>query len=133
MMKKIVISVLVVSVLGAIAAALVYQMNPSGDQNASASSIPVLEQQTNDTVQETQPEDSALQPGEPQAVAQGAEGDDWQATGMIVEIDDNGLTMDLETGESVYVELALLITGKRRGSRFIRASRLPWLAPSMMA
>jgi hypothetical protein len=102
MLKKIIIGILIVSVLGAIAAAIVYKMDSSGDQNASVSSIPVLEQQTYGTVQETQP---AVQPGEPQAVSQGAEGDAWQATGMIVEIDDNGLTMDLETGESFYVEL----------------------------
>jgi hypothetical protein len=105
MLKKIIIGILIVSVLGAVVAAFVYQMNSSGDQDTSTSSIPVLEQQTNNTVQETEPENSAVQPGEPQAVSQGAEGDAWQATGMIVEIDDNGLTMDLENGESVYVEL----------------------------
>ncbi len=105
MLKKIVIGILIISVLGAVVAAFVYQMNSSGDQDTSASSIPVLEQQTNNTVQETEPENSAVKPDEPQAVAQGAEGDAWQATGIVAEIDDNGLTMDLENGESVYVEL----------------------------
>jgi hypothetical protein len=105
MLKKIVVGILILSVLGAVVAVFAYQALSKDDQITSADSIPVLEQQTTGITQESQQEVDSTTPGEPQAVAQGAEGDAWQATGTIAEFDDNGLTMDLDNGESVYVEL----------------------------
>jgi len=105
MLKKIVIGVLILSVVGAGVAAFASQKIAKADQATDVNSIPVLEQLTSDIAQDSQQVGESDLPVEPNIVAQGAEGDAWQATGMITEIDANGLTMDLENGESVYIEL----------------------------
>ena len=106
MLKKIIVVSLVLTVIAAAVAAFAYRSYAKDNQDASASSIPVLEQQTvgnSDLTSQTAGTNG--QPVEPQTLALGAAGDPWQASGVITALDDNGLTLSLENGESVYIEL----------------------------
>ena len=86
MIKKIVLSVLLVTVIGAGIAAVVYQ---SGTSEAAALVEP-LASSAND----------ARQP-----VAQGSEGLPWQAVGTVLSVDDYGFDLLLADGSEAYVEL----------------------------
>ncbi|MEI2609156.1 MAG: hypothetical protein V9G20_11065 [Candidatus Promineifilaceae bacterium] len=113
MLKKIVIAVLVLTVIGAAAAATLYSasqptpeattsLNPITDSAANAAAVPA---------NSTAPVGNGQYGADvtPQAqgtpVAQGAEGEPWQATGNIAAVDDFGFDMTLDTGETVYIEL----------------------------
>ncbi|MFC1878886.1 hypothetical protein ACFLZW_03125, partial [Chloroflexota bacterium] len=95
MFKKIIVTILALSVLGATVAAFGYQVSSQGVREAAAADTQVLRQSGVDTGRVS----------EPNVAAQETLGDPWQATGTISDIDDTGLTMSLESGESVYVEL----------------------------
>lgn len=101
MLKKIIVSVLLVSVLGAAGTALAYNViNPSPEAD-----LAVIEPLASD--QEFIASSAA---GKPEQVGSGLVaadlvGDPWQETGVMGEIDDYGFLFSLQNGESVYVEL----------------------------
>lgn len=100
MLKKIIISVLVITVLGAAGAALAYNAY-NQESAAAATNLNPLANQQDANLQADQPE-AAVQ-GEPDA--QGLEGDAWEATGNITALDDYGFEFTTSSGENVYVEL----------------------------
>lgn len=99
MLKKIILSVLLVTVISAAGIALVY--NITTREPASASAAP--ESAANDVENVVEQPDG--QAGEPLVVAQGAVGNPWQESGTIIEIDDYGFQFTLQDGETVYIEL----------------------------
>ncbi|MBP8000858.1 MAG: hypothetical protein KA314_16475 [Chloroflexi bacterium] len=108
MLKKMIIGVLLLTVIGAAAAAYLYQ---SSRPATAASTLPDP-LAANTTVNQPTPvvpggngqtNVNATTPGTP--VAQGAEGDPWQASGTIAGVDDFGFDMTLDTSETVYIEL----------------------------
>jgi hypothetical protein len=100
MLKKIIISVLVITVLGAAGAALAY--NAYNQETAvAATNLSPLANQQDASLQADQPE-AAVQ-SEP--VAQGLDGEVWEATGNITALDDYGFEFSTDSGETVYVEL----------------------------
>jgi hypothetical protein len=106
MLKKFVVGSLVLTTIAAAVAAFAYQSYAKDNSGASSEAIPVLAQQTvRNSDLSPQTVDTSEQPVEPQTLAQGAAGDPWQASGVITTLDDNGLTLSLESGESVYIEL----------------------------
>ena len=94
MVKKIIVIVLALSVLGATAAAFVYQVGAQGDTQTSQDVLTDVQGNSANQLGNTLEAGSQLGLSEP-----------WQATGRITEIDDNGMTLLLENGESAYVEL----------------------------
>jgi hypothetical protein len=100
MLKKIIISVLVITVLGAAGAALAYNAY-NQETAAAATNLSPLADQQDASLQADQPE-AAVQ-GEP--AAQGLEGEAWEATGNITALDDYGFEFTTASGENVYVEL----------------------------
>jgi hypothetical protein len=100
MLKKIIISVLVISVLGAAGAALAYNAY-NQESAAAATNLNPLANQQDANLQADQP-DASVQ-GEP--VAQGLTGEAWEATGNITAMDDYGFEFTTASGENVYVEL----------------------------
>jgi hypothetical protein len=100
MLKKIMISVLVITVLGAAGAALAYNAY-NQESAAAATNLSPLANQQDANLQADQP-DAAIQ-GDP--VAQGLEGEAWEATGNITALDDYGFKFTTANGENVYVEL----------------------------
>ena len=100
MLKKIIISVLVITVLGAAGAALAYNAYNQETAVAATNLNPLADQQDS-SLQADQP--AAAVQGEP--VAQGLEGEAWEATGNITALDDYGFEFTTASGENVYVEL----------------------------
>ena len=101
MFKKIIVGILLVSVFGAEGAALAYQAATQEAETISSTPEPLAHGQGVVPVQESQQVES----GDSNTVAQGVEGDPWQATGTIIELDDYGFDFTLDSGETVYVEL----------------------------
>ena len=100
MLKKIIISVLVITVLGAAGAALAY--NAYNQETAvAATNLSPLANQQDTSLQADQPE-TAVQTG---PVADGLVGEMWEATGNITALDDYGFELSTDSGENVYVEL----------------------------
>lgn len=99
MLKKIILSVLLVTVISAAGIALVY--NIITREPASASAAP--DSVANDVENVVGQPDG--QDEEPLMVAQGAVGNPWQESGTITEIDDYGFQFALQDGETVYIEL----------------------------
>ena len=93
MLKKIIVGILLVSVVGAGGAAFAYQVVTQDDTNNTLSPIDAPREQ--DYVQQSgpviSPQDKIEQP--------------WQAEGTITGLDDFGLTLALRNGGEVYVEL----------------------------
>jgi hypothetical protein len=111
MLKKIVIVVLVLTVIGAAAAATLYSASQPTPE-ATLAINPIANGAVNAAPANPNapvgngPHAAAVTPqaqGTP--VAQGAAGDPWQATGNIAAVDDFGFDMTLDTGETVYIEL----------------------------
>ena len=101
MLKKIIVSVLLVTVIGAAGTALAYNVvNPSPEVD-----LAVPEPLASD--QEFLASPAAGQPDHAGSglVAADPVGDPWQETGVIGEIDDYGFHFSLQNGESVYIEL----------------------------
>ncbi len=95
MMKKVLIGILILTVLGAGAAALAYRAATAEAVQPQEILRPVIDEPgTNPAQQEIQ-----------NRAAEGAEGEPWQAAGAIVEVDDYGFKLDLGTGDTSYVEL----------------------------
>jgi hypothetical protein len=102
MLKKMIIGVLLITVVGAGGAAIAYNMGNQDIVQAATTPNPLAnnEQQNNvDQLDQAQ----AVVPGEP--VAQGMEGEPWQATGTVTAVDDFGFDLSTENGETVYIEL----------------------------
>jgi len=99
MLKKIILGVLLVTVIGAGGIALIYNFATQEATPVSAASDPLVN--SPGSVEEQ----SDRQQGEPIVAAQGADGDPWKESGTIVEIDDFGFHFSLQDGETVYIEL----------------------------
>jgi len=111
MLKKVVIGVLLLTVIAAAAAAYTYQSSLA-DPASSTLPSPIADNtsvgmgnQSGNANAGGNGQGAGMNntPGTP--VAQGAEGDPWQATGNIAAVDDFGFDMNLDTGETVYIEL----------------------------
>lgn len=110
MLKKIIVGVLLISVLGAAGAAYAYNVTNSDADTTGASPNPLANGASSSLTKEGEtvqtgtgmPSGDKAQ-GEP--VTQGMEGEPWQASGTIAAIDQNGFDLTLESGETVYVEL----------------------------
>lgn len=107
MLKKVVIAVLVLTVLGAAAAATLYSASqPTAETPLTIN--PIANGVVNAAANPTAPAGNGQHGNNATAgtpVAQGAEGYPWQATGNIAAVDDFGFDMTLDTGETVYIEL----------------------------
>lgn len=100
MMKKILVGLLLLTVLGAGGAALAYQSTTQEvEQNTSAHEA-VAQQQGYGAGQQ-----GDQQPAQPVIAAEGSLGEPWKETGTISELDDYGFQFTLQNGESVYIEL----------------------------
>ncbi len=105
MLKKILVGILLVTVLGAAGTALAYQAN-SQETDSSGGGIPPLA---------SEGFEASLTPAEQQIQAspginssQDTEkmlGAAWQETGTIVDIDPYGFQFQLQAGDQVYIEL----------------------------
>jgi len=104
MLKKIIIGVLLVTVIGAAGAALAYNVNKQ-ETNAAAAAINPLSngQSVGVTEDVTQDQAEATVQGEP--IAQGMEGELWEAVGNIVSLDEYGFDFTTTSGETFYIEL----------------------------
>ena len=109
MFKKIAIGLLVLTVLGAGGAAMVYNVTTVEPTSAGTNVLAQGQAQSNDGngygQQGTQGQGQSAQQGVPEMVAEGSLGDPWMKTGVVTSIEDNGIQMTLENGESVFVEL----------------------------
>ena len=107
MLKKIIIAVLLVTVVGAIGAAIVYNRANQDTAFAADAISPLANGQQNgasEQATQNQP-DQAGSGVQSEPVAQGMEGDPWQATGTVAAVDDFGFDLTTENGETVYIEL----------------------------
>lgn len=104
MLKKILIGVLLVTVIGAGGTALAYNIATKESAPVSATPDPLVNGQGYGAEQHGGQQAQAEQ-GEPIIAAQGTAGDPWQEAGTIVEIDDYGFHFALQNGETVYIEL----------------------------
>ena len=111
MLKKIIVAILLISVIGAGGAAFAYQAASPKEEVVSTAPQPLAS--GNSAANSAATENGAAQPaGAPQndgsgpvVNAHGTEGEPWQAAGTIVALDDNGFDFTTESGESVYIEL----------------------------
>ena len=102
MLKKIIIGVLFITVVGAGAAAIAFNMGNKDAARAVATPNPLASnEQQNSAVQLDQTQ-AAVQ-NEP--VAQGLEGEPYEAVGNITAIDDYGFDFTTDSGGTVYIEL----------------------------
>ncbi len=110
MIKKIVIAILVLSVIGAIGAAVIYNANKPAEQIADGIA-PLASNADRDSVEEVEEtEAESLPPAEndlAQAPIEFTEdmGEPWKASAKIVALDDFGMDVTTEAGETVFVEL----------------------------
>lgn len=101
MLKKIVIGLLVVTVIGAGGAAFAYQASQVDTESISTTTpTPLYQGNGNGTAGQGE-----RQQGEPAAAAEGLQGQPYQETGTITEIDDYGFQFSYQNGESAYIEL----------------------------
>ena len=102
MFKKIAIGLLLVTVLGAGGAAMVYKGTTV--EPASAAPEIVVQEQGYGNAGADQGQQGETQ-GNPEMVAEGSLGEPWMETGIITTIEDAGFDMTLENGEVAFVEL----------------------------
>lgn len=112
MLKKIIIGVLALSVVGGGGAALIHSAVNAESATAEVqmaeaeAEVETLnENQSNGNNRNGSQNQNSAQPGEPQAMAQGQMGEPWYAEGNIVSFDLNGMTVEQADGEQVYIEL----------------------------
>lgn len=107
MFKKVAITLLVLTVLGAGGAAMVYNVTTVEPASAASAVVAQGNAQANggggygQQAQSYQTEDQ----GAGLMAAEGTLGDEWMETGVITAIEDVGIQMTLENGESVFVEM----------------------------
>jgi hypothetical protein len=105
MIKKIVVGILALSVLGAAGAAMAYAVDAQNVEIQAADVAPLAAQQAaaqQSSAQISQPA-AGNQVFEP--AAEGMEGEPYQVSGTIIEMDEFGMTVQLANGESQYIEL----------------------------
>jgi hypothetical protein len=95
MMKKVVIGILVLTVIGAGGAALAYRAATAETELTQEVVRPIV----------NGPGANPVQQETLTRAAEGAEGEPWQAAGTVVEVDDFGFTFDVGDSERVYIEL----------------------------
>jgi hypothetical protein len=101
MLKKIIVSVLVVTVLGAAGTALAYNViNPAPEADLAA-----VKPLASDQELQVSPVVGLADQAGTGLAAGDLVGDPWQEMGLIGEIDDYGFQFSLQDGENVYVEL----------------------------
>ena len=108
MLKKTIIGILLVTVIGAGGTALAYNMTtPTAEAAASTPALfsDVQEPTVEQSLQEPAPAAQSQSFGEPNLAAEGSAGNPWQEAGTITEIDDYGFQFALQNGENVYIEL----------------------------
>ena len=105
MYKKIAITLLVLTVLGAGGAAMVYNTTTVVPASAALEVSAQENAQGNGGAGNGQQGQSAGQQGEPQMATEGSLGEPWVETGVITGFEDVGMSMALETGEVVFIEL----------------------------
>jgi hypothetical protein len=96
MLKKIILGVILVTVIGAAGTALAANLT-SQDTDVFETSQETISDRTIVANEQTSTT--------PQTAAQGAEGEPWQASGTIAEVNDYGFQFALQNGEQVYIEL----------------------------
>lgn len=99
MFKKIILGILVITVVGAGAAAAAYTYAQKQAAPAQVNEQLVAEDQLVNTQAQT------VQSQEPQAVAEGLQGEPFSFTAEIAALDANGINVILDDGESIFVEL----------------------------
>jgi hypothetical protein len=99
MLKKIILGILTITVVGAGAAAATYAYAQKQAVPAQVDGQLVAEDQLVNT------QSQVVQAQEPQAFAEGMEGEPFSFSAEIVDLDANGINVVLDSGESVFVEL----------------------------
>ena len=105
MLKKIVIGVLVVTVIGAIGAGLVYKVLSQESETAAAAGNPLAADSNLTAVDGSDTQDSSEATAQTGPVAEGMQGETWEAVGNITALDDYGFDFNTTSGENVYIEL----------------------------
>ena len=104
MLKKIIIGILLISVLGAGGAALAYNANQEDSNSIPTTSETPIISSGNDAPEQ----DSLLnqsQAAEPQAAIQGKVEEPWQGEGTITKLDAYGFNLQFTDGEVAFIEL----------------------------
>lgn len=108
MFKKIAVGLLALTILGAGAAAMVYNTTTVDSAFASADVLAQPQAQANGGAGYGQQGQQAQQ-ADPQGVreiaAEGSLGDPWVEAGVIATLEDLGMQMTLSNGETAYIEL----------------------------
>jgi len=110
MLKKIIIGVLLVSVIGAAGAALAYNATHKEAEVAATGINPLAQAQSSTGVEniaqgQAQAQEQLAVPAQAGPVAQGMEGEAWESMGNITALDDFGFDFTTTSGETVYIEL----------------------------
>lgn len=113
MIKKIFVAILLITVIGAGAAVVVSRAN-GDNQPDSANISPLIDQQV--SVQSQQ--------NSPQVTAGDQLGQPWQSTGLILELDENGIILATEDGDEVYIELGPADYWQSQGIDFERGMQI---------
>ncbi len=103
MFKKIAIGLLIFTVLGAGGAAMAYQASTA--ESEPAQEVAVQEQGHGNSPQGKQSGQQGEAQGNAEMATEGSLGDSWMETGVIATIEDAGIEMTLENGETAFVEL----------------------------
>jgi hypothetical protein len=101
MLKKIIIGLLVVTVVGAGGAAYAYNAASQEQEQIDSIQEPLMKQQGIGDAGQS----SAHNSGGPVAAAEGSLGQPWQETGSITEINDFGFQFSYAEGQAAYIEL----------------------------
>jgi len=108
MLQKIVIGVLLLTVIGAAGAALAFRAANQDTALAFDKPSPLASDNQGYAVPVDDVQNQSVQTGidtQSEPVAQGAQGDPWQATGTVTAVDDFGFDLATENGKTVYIEL----------------------------
>jgi hypothetical protein len=105
MLKKVLIGLLVVTVIGASGAAIAYNVAQKDSVAAAATPEPLQQNQGSGNGYGQQGGSAQVQQGEPGQAAEGFEGEPWSESGTISEIDDYGFSLSYQDGQEAYVEL----------------------------
>jgi hypothetical protein len=104
MLKKILIGVLLITVMGAAGAALAYNaVNKDVTVSDSGPNPLSMGQTSNSSKKLNAPQSVDTSQGSP--VAQGTQGEPWEGVGTVSNLDDYGFEITTTNGETAYVEL----------------------------
>ena len=105
MLKKVLLGILVLTVVGAAGAAFAYKAASQDSALAEAGPNPLADGQSLAGIEVASQVQQGVINTASQPVAQGAQGEPWQANGTIEAVDDFGFDFTLDSGETVYIEL----------------------------